>query len=188
MPSQHRHRRPTAGVSAKIVVVGRRCIENIGQRGCSIGDVQSANGFNPSQLFHIGSHKRNRRRLKRTVGSGRALSSIAAAGDDAMRCQVFGDALGVPRWRVERTQRKRESVHALMQQQVATVGGAGLVHHPKAVSIAKTVGEVGDHSGQEASGSKAFAINDQTAKCLPLGMLGRIEIEVRAPLRKCLIK
>ena len=107
---------------------------------------------------------------------------------EAMRGEAFGDALRIPRRRVERTEREREGMDSFVEQQMTPVGRIGLVGHPESLVVAMAVGKVGDLLRQQAGRTKPLAIDDEAAEGPPLFMRRGIEGVVCAPSRPRLVE
>ena len=140
-------------------MAGRRRGEHRIERRRFARGTQPLQPLDPTQLLDVGDPigKRGRDEPRRAFGGSL----------QAVRGQIFGDALGVPRRRGERPHREREGVHALVHQEVPAIGGVRLVEQPEAVVQTEPVGELGDVRGQQAGNAKALAIHDQAAAGTP---------------------
>jgi hypothetical protein len=112
---------------------------------------------------------------------GRRHEAAGVVAVETVGGQELGDALHVPRGSVERAERERERMHALVQQQMSPVGGIRLVGHPEPLAVAEPIREIGNIIRQQSGRAKSLAIDDETAAGPPLAVRIRIEREMPAP-------
>ena len=182
MQREQRHGGPAAGVGGEIAVVRSRCREDVGETGALAGGSQRPDLLDAAELLDVGSPQWQRRRYEA------AFRAVGIVVVEAVRGEAFGDALRVPRRRLERTERERECMHALVQQQMTAVGRIRLVGHPESVVVAMAVGKVGDLLRQQAGRTEPLAIDDEAAERPPLSMRRGIEGVVLAPCRPRLVE
>ena len=102
--------------------------------------------------------------------------------------EILGDALAVPHGWGHATEREREGMHPLVEQQVATVGRIRLVEEPEAIAVAETIGKRRDRVGKQPRLPKPLAIHHKTANRPPVTHIAAGKVEVIAPCCKGLIE
>ena len=104
------------------------CLKNVFERRNSSLRSKFPNLLDAPELLNIARAKWDRRRFEPAI-------------DEAMCGQEFGDALGVPRRRIQRPHRTGKRVHALVQEEVPSVVRARLVYKPKAIAVTVAIFE-----------------------------------------------